>query len=897
MIRLLRVVLAASLAAPAPSWAVIAHVAPVNSSIGNGAHAAGSAAGAALTDVKTTRADIDMRLGTALPGATLTLNAAQEGAGVSASAAPGQAVAASENKTAPDIQSVSHGIYQTPTTPTSAGRQNAAPTQKKRAPASALESARKLSQSVAPTHSLRTRMALTFKQFFDGGLQARDGLDVDHSGIPTDMPAEGEDVTREISENPEDEPLDLRFTRDSLKSVKASEITASIRLVKGKGSQWYWEKFAADIPVRLLVGGRMSFFTRITHAETKEIATLTRKDFEGHYPRRTVWGKTRAGKFLYSLAQLRQRMVRDLTEYAKRTPNPPRVINAKTQVRVIHFMPYNEARHLPENDLEPDMEPRLRKPVSIPAKLKDLHRMLPKLVIVDLRLFGENGIPFELLEDMGKLMKAGMYFVFMSEKPQDGPGSISEMITKQLTLRQRDDVVRYKLLTVPNNGNALYKYQGSFARPLPARRFAPADLELLAHTARRHGAADIPAAKGYEFIAAPKEGVSAGRLAEAVSAELLAQGMEKSDFAVNVESQDGREVVAIRPNDLPGAIPNLLKVLQDTEGMYVNNSDVMMITQDKALLKAMDGAIDPAGYAPNLDGADLVDMSYAALLGAYRENMPGDLAASASSITSFKFRPDGGGSFNYNIYMLLGHVMHSSFNWLVWVYRNTGELPSAEALHAKAMELWRHEDNERVKHLLETSGETLGGYLEAMEFRLKTMHASTAHVLKTHPIVIGTELPTLMVAQRYKKGETLHRDIFRGLYDFVVARKVKGGLEIAVVDFKSGQTPTMQTLANDTQVQLYDIVSRTLWHSMGLPYGVTGVNAKKVVAHVVNFIFPPAGYQPTLTEWSRLKFEKWLFNIMNRMRKRKAAPPSETKKPKKAPAQQKTSGPRADRTR
>lgn len=879
---LLRLFLALSLAAPSPAFAAVFRLAPAQTTVGTSS-AAGAAPAAGGHGMESARTAVSLKPGVLLPsGISLTHPSPPSAAGVQAAADQPQA-ARGRSPLAPP-----------PSRLDAAGP--ARPGQK-----TALESARAFAQAAAPAASGRApaatgtgRISRKAAALFDGGrIFSAPNEDIGHEDIPTDLPAESEEVTREISENPEDEPLDLRFSRDALKKIKSSEINSSIRLVKGSGSQWYWEKFAENVPIRLLVGGRMSFFTRITQAETKSIGKLTRADFAGHYSKAYVYGKTRGGTFKYSLPQLRSRMIKDLIEFAKRTPNPPRVINAQTSVRVIHFMPYGEARHLPENEDEPPLEPRLRKPVEIPASLRDLRRMLPKLVLVDLRLFGEDGIPFELLEDMGKLMKAGMYFVFVSDKPQDGPGSVSEAIVKRLTLRQRDDVVRYKLFSLASNGNALYKYQGAFARPLPSRRFSPLELETLEFIARRRGAQEILNSRGFAFVAAPGRGMPAADFAAAIEQEAGNLRPDGTRFSVSIETQEGREVVVVRPTDIPGATANLLKVLQDSEGLYVNDSDVLVVTKDAGLAAAFPGAILPGKEAPDAGGAGLVDAAFAAMLGAYRENKPGDLAASASSISSFKYRPDGGGNFSYNIYMLLGHVMHSSFNWLIWVYRNTGVLPGYEEQLAKAMEIWRREDKERIKHLLETSGETLAGYLEAMEYRLRTMHQATARILKTYPIAVGTELPTLLVEPRYKKGAESRRDIFRGLYDFVAAREVEGGLEVAVVDFKSGQTPTMQTLAGDTQVQLYDVVSRKMWHSIAVPYGATGA-LKKVVKHVVAFIYPPSTYQPTLTEWSRIKFEKWLLNIMNRMRKHKAGPAPE-KTEKKTPAKRKLSGPKAQR--
>jgi hypothetical protein len=151
------------------------------------------------------------------------------------------------------------------------------------------------------------------------------------------------------------------------------------------------------------------------------------------------------------------------------------------------------------------------------------------------------------------------------------------------------------------------------------------------------------------------------------------------------------------------------------------------------------------------------------------------------------------------------------------------------------------------------------------------MHAVAADILKVYPIAVGTELSNMLVFDNYKKGAPDNRDILRLIFDFVVARETPNGLEVGIVDFKTGQTPTLQNLEKDVQVQLYDLAVRKMWPTLSVPYGATG-ERRKVADYMIRFIYPSAGYQPILNEWTRIKYERFLRNVMNRIRKHNAPP-------------------------
>ncbi|MCR4296713.1 MAG: PD-(D/E)XK nuclease family protein, partial [Elusimicrobia bacterium] len=493
--------------------------------------------------------------------------------------------------------------------------------------------------------------------------------------------------------------------------------------------------------------------------------------------------------------------------------------------------------------------------------------------------------PYPILEDMTKLMKAGMYFALLSDKANDAPGSVEEQLTRGLTMKQKDSISRYKLVVLSDDGNALQSYDGAFARYLPSRRFANQEQELMRFAAGLSGQQGETVSHGTEFVAYLKKSDTAEGALESLKRTMAQNGLPVGSWQFSVGSKNGRAALIVRPHNLASAIPHLLESLREQEGLYVNPSDIMTISRDEALLAATKGSFQPSTLLEQ-QGAELADASLAAVLGPYRENRPGDLAASASKITSFIYNPDrvGGGFNGGSIYMMMGHVMHAAFNWAVWKYRNEGVFPSADDTVKIAEKIWLHEESQRKGKNIDRPGENLAGFHEVMRGRMRTMHAVTADILKVYPIAIGTELSNMLVFDNYKKGVPDNRDILRLIFDFVVAREMPDGtLEVAVVDFKTGQTPTLQNLEKDTQVQLYDLAIRKMWPRISIPYGALG-ERRPVSDYKIRFIYPSAGYQPLLNEWSRIKFERFLRNVMNRIRKHNAPPaPKPAAKTKRKP--------------
>ncbi len=686
-------------------------------------------------------------------------------------------------------------------------------------------------------------------------------------GSATDLSVEPETVTQDLAEA-QPETMDLWFSGRAKKSLVKSELFGSIREVKSPASRRYWEKFKKDVPVRILWRGSTLFVSRVTDNIIKPIGALTKKDLAG------TWGEDYLKK--HSIAQVRRAVIDYLKEKAAYRGGQ-RVITLQSEVSVVRFTPYGEARQFPENRDEEPGEAGPRAPVEIPKALSEAYRFLPKLVVLDTRLF-EGTIPFALQEDIGKLMKAGIYFLFLSDKPSSGPGSLEEQMTKGLTAKQQDKITRYKLVTLTEGGNALSGYEGKFPKALPLGRFDMKELDIMRHAAMSVGGV-VAVARAREFTVEIPKGADAAAFTSQLESRLKEYAVPSGGYVLSPAAVEGRPAVSIRPHSIVSALSQTLAALRDEEGLYVNHSDLMVISKDPEVLKTLNGSVQPAAHAPRLEGAALADMSLASLLGPYRENVPGDFGASASKIQGFLLNKDrlGGGGDNYSIYMLMGHVIHSAFNWAVWNYRNNGGiLPPAGEVVAKAVEIWNHEESGRTQHVLEEAGYSMGDFQTTVELRVGKMHEMASELLKAYPIVVGTELPNLHVFDRFKKGAATGRDILRLIYDFVIARETPEGLEVMVVDFKSGQSATTQTFDKDTQVQLYDLVPRRAWRELPVPYGVNG-EMKKVANSGVTFIYPGEMKSASIDEWSRIKFEKFIRSVVGRMRKAMMPPPPSKK--------------------
>ena len=754
-------------------------------------------------------------------------------------------------------------------TPTAAksATNGAAPTYK-----AAAAKSETVGKTVAAVHQGRSGRisGLSLDRLFDfGGKRgALNGADLSEDAVNADVDAKvTADATEDLKIVPEDEDaaLDLWFGKTNQGKLFDSKISASIRPINNKGSERFWGQYQRRIPIRIIAAGRVQFITRIVKSYTRKIKDLTLEDYKSYYGSR-ITAKKGGETDAKQLKRLENKLLAEIKWKSERKLNAPKVISAEMKVRVLHFLPYNQARDLPDNGIEKTPTIRERKDLKIPAEIKDLHRLLPRLVIFDLRLYGDR-IPFDVLEDMGKLQKAGMTFVFLSDKTQE---EVEKMIRRDTPAHQQNEITRWKLLSLSNDGNTLYGFSGSFEELKNSTQFRADQQEILKRAAGATTTGVVVEDRRYMLSMRAKKGVKLDDLKAALEAQLKRFGMTGDDYAATLGEVDGTPVVRIRPSTLARSMDRLITDLQVHEGLYLNQEHILTVTNDKAVMDALPGAMHTAPVMPKETAReDYIETALAAMLASYRVNKVGDLAASASSMKSFKYRQlyGGGGGFEYRIYMLMGHVGHAALDWAVMKYNEDGELPPFEDTVKVAREIWIREQIDVTNNMLERARETNLGYRDAMEARMFTMYEEMRRTLKLYPIAIGTELPNLMVVDRFNKvGEPTHRDIFRGLFDLVVAKKVRGGLEVFVTDFKTGQTPAMQHWSKDLQVQLYDYFSRRLWPTMNAPYSL-GHKLYKVVNRVVAFIFPRGMQGSTINEFERLTFEKTINLLMLKMRK------------------------------
>jgi len=649
------------------------------------------------------------------------------------------------------------------------------------------------------------------------------------------------------------ESLEVYFSRHDKKALESSSAFTTIRLMDTSGRRWHWGRFRRGAKINVHAGSHTLFVSQVQNAATKAIGKLVKTDFAGVYSKEFI---SRHG-----IAAIRKRLVEDL---AARNASKP--VDIQSQVRVVHFMPFGEAKQkIAENKREEAFGAVVeRRNYAIPPALAEASKFLPKTVVLDLSLFPQ-GVPPEIIEDINKLMNAGVYFILTTDKPLSGPDSAEEILTKRLSPLQKDKFHRYKLVTLADNGNTLATYDGKFPKPIPMPRFDRGQLDLMNLAAQEQGVFKPEIDRPDAFAAPVPEDVAPEAFKTRYEASLQELGLSARQYKISVMSGRDGALVVLRPLDAGSAIPVALSLLQDRQQLYVNPSDMMVISRDPMLLAATKGALHPAVMDQSLDGEAAADMAFASLLPEYRNNEPGDLATSASGISSFLQHRNYEGGRRETVEMFLGHVMHSAFNWAIWRYRADGVFPDAEALVAQAKTIWDETIRFEGKMLALPPGQTMSAYYEDIG-RLRPMHTAVAAILKDYPIVLGTELPNLFVVHRYKGSTPEYRDIFRMVYDFAAARETPEGYEVVIVDFKTGKTPTNHKIDKDVQPQLYEWVARQAWEKISKTYG-SSENLKPVTDIAVRFVYPTGSKAPAFNEWGRMRFEKSMKSVLRRIRK------------------------------
>ncbi|HXT02094.1 MAG TPA: hypothetical protein VN915_15565, partial [Elusimicrobiota bacterium] len=153
--------------------------------------------------------------------------------------------------------------------------------------------------------------------------------------------------------------LELFANRESKAGIKKGALTVNVGLIKGKGSEWYWNKFQKGGTIAIKSGNSTMFVTKVEQAKTLKIASMQRKDFEGLFTAQRMAGK--------SITQLRRALVQDLKDRQSRKPGAPTPVSTRSEIRLVRFLSSIKARELPENKDESAYPVAPRPQFELPA--------------------------------------------------------------------------------------------------------------------------------------------------------------------------------------------------------------------------------------------------------------------------------------------------------------------------------------------------------------------------------------------------------------------------------------------------------------------------------------------------------------------------------------------------
>ncbi|MBI4051175.1 MAG: hypothetical protein HY400_01585 [Elusimicrobia bacterium] len=595
-------------------------------------------------------------------------------------------------------------------------------------------------------------------------------------------------------ELPEKQQADLKlyFKKDKLIALQNSQISASINLVKEtEGSRWWWGLFKRGKRIRIMAGFSPLFETQITSAVTKPIRQLTKKDLRetGLFQDRQIE--------LHPIERLRRAVLQHLI--SKQGENTTFKLTLGSKVRVTRFKTWEEMRkesgELPEPPPTHDpYAPRRDLNLDRFPKLKDLNLLLPKVILLDDALLPEK-LPPEILEDMGKLQRIGVQFVLLSQRNDTKKHSVENQMMDGM----------YEFLSVTDGGGKIVaRERAAPPKQLYLNPFTELELKTL-HFISEKTAADleIPA---NQIKDVSQQGMSSIRyqlhLPKGTDTQkwmgTFLKYLKLYNIAYDVmsgETQEGTPYILTQKTNLKESMPELLSALQKV-GVYANPQDILVLSENKDILPSLVPATqtilrkdmgnpsadisslqDPIDFSHlvggEFSGLDLVEAALAAILGPYRQNMPGDMVSSASAMSEFKDRKKAFFERELirgeeNIYAFWGHMTHQTMNWIAWRMRN-GSIPTLEQAKEKLRRMWRDHVWENAVHV--PSGDSDESYLRAAEARLTNIYGQfiermsdgTVHfamVAKvpqadgtTHAVHFDTEHNYLDIASRFPNHE------------------------------------------------------------------------------------------------------------------------------------------------
>lgn len=689
--------------------------------------------------------------------------------------------------------------------------------------------------------------------------------------------------------------LTYLMERDPKKAVYG----AIKRVRPWEGSRNWWKAYKRGLEIDVKSRGSDVFGrpTTIVRAVTKQIGKLTREDFKGVVPGYQLQAPIR---------ELRKALMLQLEETRKRFNENDPPVTLKTDVRVIKFKSFLQLfQEANGQDAIPPVEapaPRVPLKVEAKGKLEPLSRFLPRAVFLDVDAL-EGPIASELLSDMMKLQRTGVYFVAFSRKPYAAAGGMREKLISRMSSYQLSILMPIRFMAVTDNG-ALVSSIGKNGELVPAEaaEFTSSELELLRDAAQKAGeeiglsprslreraqpplepeserggftrAARRAPPVAWELLL-PK-GVSEADLktwTQSFNARLAGQGL---DAAVGVGVEDGKLAVRARKTDLTRGMPRVLAALGDQFGLYLNASDLLVLSDDKALLAA-NPHLD-FGAETGLKGAERVENALGLLLGEHRESREGDLAGSASRMAQFSgYRHRYLAEFlikqdhaEQNINFFSGHAVHSANDWLVWKLQN-GVVPTRAEYAAELRRRWDAGLRE-FKPVGLPEGESMEGWIRESTQRGLSMYERVLEIHARGELLIGTEIPNFFMVKDYQRrsGELKRRYVLHTIFDFVALRpnpKKPGHATVVIYDFKTGPAQSRQKLEKDLQVLTYAYFANARWvgKKFGAPY-FSGGKSTLIDDAQIEFIYNAIAQPTTITNQGLDGIRKKIIGTLNRI--------------------------------
>ncbi|MBI3552261.1 MAG: PD-(D/E)XK nuclease family protein [Elusimicrobia bacterium] len=684
-------------------------------------------------------------------------------------------------------------------------------------------------------------------------------------------------------------------------------IYGAIKRLRGDGSKDYWGVYKKDVEIDVVIRGEnvLGRTTPITTAFNKPIGSLNRDDLKGTVPDYQLKAP---------IKQLRQMFIDRLEEDRKVWHANDEPVSAKTLVRVIKFKSYIDLyRETHGKDATP--EPiKEREPLAVKPEgaLKPLSIFLPRAVFLDMDLF-DGPVSKEFLGDMIKLQRTGVYFVAFSRKPYASAGSIREKLIRQMSSYQLSILMPIRFMAVTDNGAVVSAFpKGGSVTPRDVLGFSDASMDILRDSAQKASEEVGIAPKAAVEAAQPqireaadefpgltrREGSSrkdpqvrfqidfakgvtraqAGIWAAKFESRLKSQAIE-AKVALS-ELPEGRFSVSVQRTDLAGSLDRLKDALGKEFGLYLNPSDILVLSNAPAL-KAANPGLDFAGLS-GLKGAQMADNALGLMLGAHRDNHEGDRAGSASRISSFRrdrqqymteilIKEDKA---EQNINFFSGHVVHSSNDWLVHQIQN-GKRPTEAEYRANLQERWDAGTRE-FKAIGMPDGETVDGMLRESTQRGVSMYKMILAAADRGEIIIGTEIPNFFMLNKYqKRTEALKgRYILHTIFDFIALRpdpKNPGRATVVIYDFKTGPAQSRQKLDKDIQVQIYTYFARHKWVGQDFPAPyLSGKQSYRIDNVAVEFIYNAVKQATTVTNQDMDKTRATIIRTLDRIAKTEA---------------------------